>query len=71
MSESHTPYSLFPLVLRRPQVEQITGLGRSTIYEWMKDGRFPLPIKLGARAVAWRQADILAWLESRQPRTAA
>lgn len=55
---------------RRPAVEQITGLSRSTIYDWMKRGTFPQPVKLGARAVAWRESDIVAWLESREEREA-
>ncbi len=57
-------------ILRRPAVERITGLGRSTIYDWMARGEFPQPVKLGTRAVGWRESDVLSWLESRQPRTA-
>lgn len=58
-------------ILRRPDVEDITGLGRSTIYDWMKKGEFPKPVKLGSRAVGWRESDIVAWLESRHSRDAA
>ncbi|AZQ69190.1 AlpA family transcriptional regulator [Silicimonas algicola] len=52
-------------LLRRGEVETRTGLSRSTIYAWMKQGEFPQPLKLGARAVRWRSGDISAWLESR------
>lgn len=55
---------------RRPDVEARTGLSRSTIYDWMKKGEFPQPVKLGARLVAWRESDITAWLESRETRGA-
>lgn len=55
-------------LLRRPQVEARTGLSRSTIYDWMKSGNFPLPVKLGARLVAWRESDIRQWLETREER---
>jgi prophage regulatory protein len=41
------------------------GLARSAIYQAVKDGRFPKPVRIGARAVAWRHADIEAWLQSR------
>lgn len=51
--------------LRRPDVQNITGLSRSTIYAMMAEGEFPKPIKLGKRAVGWREADVAAWLESR------
>jgi prophage regulatory protein len=52
--------------LRLPFVKGITGLSRSTIYSMMEEGTFPRPIKIGRRAVAWREADIAAWLESRE-----
>ncbi len=49
-------------ILRRPDVEAVTGLSRSTIYKWMDEGSFPKPVKLGPRAVGWREADINDWL---------
>jgi prophage regulatory protein len=54
------------VILRRPEVEQTTGLSRSTLYAMMADGAFPRPVKLGKRAVGWRASDITAWLESRE-----
>lgn len=33
-------------------------VSRSTWYAGIKSGRYPKPIKLGARAVAWRASDI-------------
>lgn len=50
-------------ILRRPTIEQMTGLSRSTIYAMMANGGFPRPVKLGSRAVGWREADVLAWLQ--------
>ena len=58
------------ILLRRPEVEARTGLSRSTLYDWMKRGDFPQPVKLGARLVAWRESDVNAWLESRETRVA-
>jgi prophage regulatory protein len=57
-------------LLRRPEVEERTGLSRSTLYDWMKRGEFPQPVKLGARIVAWRESDVTAWLENRKTRVA-
>lgn len=45
-------------ILRRKQVEREVGLSRSTIYQRMKEGTFPRPIRLGARAVGWRAGEI-------------
>lgn len=55
-------------LLRRPEVEGCTGQSRSTLYDWMKRGEFPQPVKLGARLVAWHDSNVTAWLESRQTR---
>lgn len=54
-------------ILRRRQVETLTGLSRSSIYREIEHGRFPRPVRLTAQSVGWREADIVAWLESRQP----
>ncbi|MEX3916431.1 helix-turn-helix transcriptional regulator [Paraburkholderia sp. BR10872] len=51
-------------VLRRRQVEERTGLSRSTIYRRMQAGTFPLAIPLGGRLVGWRAADIQQFLEN-------
>lgn len=53
--------------LRRPAVEQMTGLSRSTIYLLMSRGEFPRPVKLTTKAVAWSEAAVTEWLASRAP----
>lgn len=51
-------------ILRRKQVETETGLSCSTIYARMQDGTFPRNIRIGAKAVGWRAADIDKFLEN-------
>jgi prophage regulatory protein len=46
------------IFLRLPAVMRLTGLSRSTIYAMIARHEFPAPVKLGARAVAWRRSDI-------------
>lgn len=54
------------ILLRFPQVQRAAGnLSRATIYRMVKAGTFPAPIKLGARASAWRWGELREWLESR------
>lgn len=53
----------FERMLRRPEVQDRTGKSRSAIYLGIKDGTFPPPVPIGARAVAWRESDILRWIE--------
>lgn len=51
-----------PALFRRKDIESLTGLSRSTIYDLIKKGQFPKPIKLTTHAVAWSSADVLAWV---------
>ena len=53
------------VLLTRPEVERRTGLSRSTIYRKMRDGTFPVPLKVSERAVRWRERDIRAYVDSR------
>ncbi len=39
-------------------------VGRSTWWAGVKDGRFPKPVKLGARITAWRVEDIRALIQN-------
>jgi prophage regulatory protein len=52
-------------VLRKPDVKGRTGLSNSTIHAWIKEGRFPAPVALGARAVGWIESEIDAWIADR------
>lgn len=57
-------------LIRRPEVEALTGLSRTSIYRMMEEGDFPRPVRVGKRAVAWREADLADWLDNLS-RTAA
>lgn len=52
-------------LLRRRQVQDLTGLSRSTLYMMIADHRFPPPVKLSKRAVAWHATEVEAWIASR------
>lgn len=51
-------------MLRLDRVKLITGLSRSQIYHRIEQGRFPRPVQLGEKAVAWRQTEIIEWMEA-------
>ena len=54
-----------PPFLRMRAVTRMTGLARSTIYRLIAQEKFPSPVRLANRAVAWRRADLDRWTESR------
>ena len=61
--------------IRLPEVLSRTGFGRTSIYRKMEDGSFPKSLKLGgppkdpnefdSRAIAWLEAEVDQWIESR------
>lgn len=52
-------------LLRLPDVEARVGLRRSSIYDAVKRGEFPAPVKLSRRAVCWPASAIDAWIAER------
>jgi prophage regulatory protein len=53
-------------ILRLPEVKRLTGLGRTSIYQMMADGKFPRAVALSSRAVGWMVfEDIRGWLQGR------
>jgi prophage regulatory protein len=49
-------------LLRLPQVEQLTGLRRSALYQRINAGTFPQQVKIGARASAWSENAVREWI---------
>ena len=47
-------------ILRLPAVKAGSGLSRSTVYLHIKQGLWPRPISLGARAVGWPESELAA-----------
>lgn len=52
-------------LLRLPEVQRLTGLGRSAIYQQMKEGFFPRSVKVGPRAATWSEVAVQAWIRQR------
>src|SRR5262249_43579000 len=63
--DASRPFHAGPSVLRRKDVQALTGLSRSTIYQYVKDGAFPKPVALGPRAVGWLESEVTEWVAGR------
>lgn len=51
---------------REPRVRKTVGeIGKTTLWRWIREGRFPKPVRLGSNCVAWRSDEVEAWLASR------
>ena len=51
--------------LRLSEVRGRVPYSRATIYRLITAGQFPRPYSLGARAVAWLESEIDAWIAAR------
>jgi len=45
-------------LIRLPEVKHRVGLGRSTIYRWMAEGKFPKSVHFGGYSVAWAENEV-------------
>ena len=53
------------VIMKLPEVLELTKISRTTLYRLMETGEFPRPIKLGQRARAWRVEEVTNWLDTR------
>lgn len=51
-------------LIRVPEVLRRVGFSRTTMYELIKEGRFPDKVIIGARAVAFVESEIDAWIDN-------
>lgn len=65
-SDEHAARTDTPLgearLIRLPAVQERVGMGRTAVYELIKAGKFPRPVKVGA-ASAWIDIEITRWIE--------
>jgi prophage regulatory protein len=58
-------------LIRLKEVLAICGKSRSSVYEAIKKGEFPSPVKLRGRSSGWIKSEVLQWVEGciRESRT--
>ena len=49
--------------IKLTEVLAISGKSRSSIYDAIKKGEFPAPVKVGGRASAWIKSEVLQWTQ--------
>ena len=52
--------------LRISDVAKKTGLGKSTVWLWVKENRFPKPIKLSPRVTVWDEDTLDKWMKQEE-----
>lgn len=52
-------------IWRLKRVINVTGLSRTSIYNYMKEGSFPRPHKIGARSIGWNSHEVMSWVNAK------
>ena len=52
-------------LLRMRDLTSEYGLTPATVYRWIGEAAFPLPVNPGSNSVAWHRGEIEDWLKSR------
>lgn len=53
-------------IIRPRQARRLLGIGNTTLYKLVKDGKLPPPIKITERASGWRKSVLDAFLAHRE-----
>jgi len=51
--------------LRITEVMKMTGIAKSTIWLWVREEKFPQPIKLSPRITVWEEEKIFSWMKNK------
>ncbi len=50
-------------ILRIGMVCEVTGLGKSTLYRMMREGKFPPARRISSNSIGWRLSEVNAWMD--------
>jgi predicted DNA-binding transcriptional regulator AlpA len=56
-----------PRLIYKPQVLDLTGVSFPALWEWMRQGKFPVPREVGNK-VAWLESEVYDWIKNRPQR---
>jgi len=52
-------------ILSNAQVQALTSFGHTQLWNLVKSGQFPKPIRLSTQRVGWKSCDVREWILSR------
>ena len=52
-------------IVRAKELQELTGLSRTTIWRMERDGKFPSRIPLSGSSVGWRYTELMDWMRTR------
>ncbi|MBM4230765.1 MAG: AlpA family phage regulatory protein [Gammaproteobacteria bacterium] len=61
-----TRYIRLGQLASRPEHPGRYQISANTVWRWVREGRFPKPVKLGPGVTAWRLSDLERWERERE-----
>ncbi|EGQ8311725.1 AlpA family phage regulatory protein [Vibrio parahaemolyticus] len=52
-------------IIRLKEVMNLTGLSKTSIYEFSSKNQFPKSVALGGRAVGWVESEVHSWISDK------
>lgn len=49
--------------LREKNLYNFVPVSRTTLWQWVREDRFPKPIKLSTRTTVWRAEEVRKWIK--------
>lgn len=53
--------------LRDTEIASRYNISRPTVWRWVKQGKFPKPLKIGGGSTRWRLIDLQDWEQNQKP----
>lgn len=54
-----------PVLISLNEVSRVTSLSRTAINRYRAEGRFPQPVPVGFKRIAFVRSEVVAWIEAR------
>ena len=58
------PQRVLDRLIRLPELLQITGLSRATVYRLIEQRKFPASVQISANSKGWFASQVEAWMQS-------
>ncbi len=62
---SSNPFNEKDRILRFPEVREMTGLSRTTLWRMEKEKQFPRRVQLGISSIGWKFSEVQNWIKKR------
>jgi prophage regulatory protein len=53
-------------LIRMPELLALVPVSARTVWRWCRARKFPAPVRIGGRVVAWDRAEVDAWIAARK-----